>query len=194
MAWKYRGRQRYSYEVCARCYQDRPNDQELTSKKCYFVTEHRICEKIYVTPVNDRELQVVRPRPVLLPEGKWFALCYRRGCTRRCTYAHSEVEREVWNTELFYYYRDVSLPRNVSKESAHTTPRCRLQSLHGTSLPRFGSKVRHLTTDLTMYVYKAKLISFFGGQTFSVLDTQPGRPAGENSSSERIRFTTVFNS
>ena len=162
MAWEYRGRQRYSYEVCAQCHARRPNNQELVSKKCYFVAEHRACKKVYVTPVNDRELQVVRPRPDL-PVGKWFVLCNPNLCTAgRCTYAHSEVERDVWNTELFYYYRGVSLPRNVSNESAHdTTPQRSLQSLHGTLLPQFGVKVRCLATNLPMcvLVYKARPVA-----------------------------------
>ena len=143
MAREYRGRQRYSYEVCAVCYQRHPNDQELTSRTCYSTAEHGNCERICVTPVSDG-LQVVRPRPVLLPEGKWFTLCSPERCTGRCTNAHDEVEREVWNTELFYFYRDVSLPRNVSMESAHTTRQYGFDSLRGTSPPKFGSRVRYL--------------------------------------------------
>ena len=148
------GRQRYSYEVCALCYHRRPIDGELTSKRCYSVAEHRGCERIYVTPVNDHQLQAVRQRPKLLPEGKWFILCTRKGCMGHCTNAHSEAERDVWNTELFYTYRNVSLPRNLSTESAQvTTPQRSLQSLRGISLPQFGSKVRCLTTDLPKCVY-----------------------------------------
>ena len=74
------------------------------------MAEYDFRERIYVMPVNDG-LQAVCLWPVLLPEGKWFILYDPKRCTGQCTYVHSQVEREVWNTELVYFYCDVSLPK-----------------------------------------------------------------------------------
>ena len=152
MDWEYRGRLRYRHEVCALCYWRYPNDQDLISKICYSKAEHRTSKKIFVTPVDDHGLQVVRPRPAHLPEpGEWFTHCRSKKCTAlNCPYAHSQVEKEVWNTEFFHSGRCVLLSRNVPTESAtHTTPQRSVRSLRdGVSLPQFGSEVSCLRTEI----------------------------------------------
>ena len=91
-----------STAVCRRCHERNPSDVSLLILKCRSKLEHRQHENVLVTE-DCGTLVKIRPMPVEFRPPRFFRKCYDGGTCRfypKCTYAHSEAEKNVWNTLL----------------------------------------------------------------------------------------------
>ena len=89
-------------EVCRRCHERNSSDVLLLTLKCRSKLEHNQHDKVLVTEYYDT-LVKIRPMPAEFRPPRFFRKCYDGPtCTfyPRCTYAHSEAEKNVWNTLL----------------------------------------------------------------------------------------------
>ena len=98
----YPSRRQIATEVCRRCHERNPSDVVLLRLTCRSKPEHSDDDKVLVTE-DCGTLVKIRPMPDKFRPPRFFRKCYDGGtCTfyPKCTYAHSEAEKNVWNTFL----------------------------------------------------------------------------------------------
>ena len=90
-------------EVCRRCHERNPNDLSLFTLHCRSSEEHSQHDIVMVTEYCGT-LVKIRPLPREFRPPRYFRKCNNAGGTCRrypnCTYAHSEAEKNVWNSIL----------------------------------------------------------------------------------------------
>ena len=90
-------------KVCQHCHIINPNDLSLLELKCTSVDNHNQSDKILVTE-DCGTLVEIRPLPNEFRPPRYFRMCYdaEESCRfyPKCTYAHSEAEKRVWNMWL----------------------------------------------------------------------------------------------
>ena len=88
--------------VCRQCLERDPTNYRLITHKCETPSRHDQSLRVQVYWQDDF-LHPIRPVPNKEITGR-FTLChFGPQCMKgdRCTYAHSEVERDAWNREKF---------------------------------------------------------------------------------------------
>lgn len=98
MQWN---KEQEAYPVCKLCYQEYPYDAMLLDVTCRYPGQHP-SESVLVT-IEGSVLVTIRPMPSHYRPETFFSKCLDgTECTKRssCTYAHSESEKNVWNTLL----------------------------------------------------------------------------------------------
>ena len=90
-------------EVCRRCHERNPTDLSLFTLHCRSSEEHSRYDKVLVTEYCGT-LVKIRPLPREFRPPRFFRICNNAGGTCRlypnCTYAHSEAEKNIWNSLL----------------------------------------------------------------------------------------------
>ena len=105
----YLGSKRHGREICGVCFNRWPEDHSLYEheRRCRAQAQHSCSPRLFVT-WDEEESKMVRVRPppspcdCKIPPGKFFSPCqfFPGRCKRgdRCSYAHGQLELEVWNT------------------------------------------------------------------------------------------------
>ena len=90
-------------KICQQCHKINPNDLSLLELECTSVDNHNQSDKILVTE-DCGTLVEIRPLPNEYSPPAYFRMCFdaEESCRfyPKCTYAHSEAEKRVWNMWL----------------------------------------------------------------------------------------------
>lgn len=90
-------------EVCRWCHKRNPRDISLLTLRCRCLEKHSQHDKVLVAE-DGGTLVAIRPLPREFRPPGFFQICCNDQDTCRlypdCTYAHSEAEKNVWNTLL----------------------------------------------------------------------------------------------
>lgn len=112
----YVSRREIATEVCRRCHERNPSDVSLLTLKCRSKLEHSQHDKVLVTE-DCGTLVKIRPMPARYRPPRFFRKCYDGGTCKfypKCTYAHSEAEKNVWNKLL----RDERYPQRPQQHNS----------------------------------------------------------------------------
>ena len=93
------------HEVCSDCFRACPQDVALRyilPDKCRSPGFHRRADRVLVTCYKGVLVRVPPPDNVMAGLRGWFRMCQDgRTCKRsRCSYPHTEEERDSWNSAL----------------------------------------------------------------------------------------------
>ena len=117
---EYVNRRQIATAVCRHCHKRNPRDVLLLRLKCRSKQKHSQYDKVLVTE-DYGTLVKIRPMPAEYRPPSFFRKCYDGSTCRfypKCTYAHSEAEKKVWNTLL----RDERYPlRERQKPQQHSS-------------------------------------------------------------------------
>ena len=155
-------RRQIATEVCHRCYERNPSNVSLLKLKCRSKLEHNQHDKVLVTEYYGT-LVKIRPMPAEFRPPRFFRKCYDGGTCRfypKCTYAHSEAEKNVWNTFL-RDERERQRPQQHSSLGVHVDASASYRRLKPDSvkLPQYSKlQVSILSSCLIMPIFIAYYI------------------------------------
>ena len=130
MATKYyhEHRRGFAVNVCGLCFKTNPQDEELMRVYCR-TGWHQGAPSVLVTwSAQKFALVQIRPFPEPLLASGRYVQCNREATCKgpRCTYAHSEEEMVVWNTQLEWKRRQQAqeprMHQTTLRTAVHNVP------------------------------------------------------------------------